>query len=60
VGKPRVSFRALVKDNTPMEIVGTFLAILELVRLGEIRVAQNTLFGDIKIQPYALELEVNA
>jgi segregation and condensation protein A len=60
VGKPRVSFRALVKDNTPMEIVGTFLAILELVRLGEIGVAQNTLFGDIKIQPYALELEVNA
>lgn len=60
VGQPRLSFRALLKNLTPSEIVGTFLAVLELVRLGEIRVVQNGLFGEISIQPYTWEVEVNA
>ncbi len=60
VGTPRLSFRALLKDCTPSEIVGTFLAILELVRLGEIRVVQSGLFGEISIQSYLWEVEVNS
>lgn len=59
VGSPRLSFRSLLQDCTPGEIVGTFLAVLELVRLGEIRVVQDTLFGEISIQPYLWEVEVN-
>ncbi|HPT83335.1 MAG TPA: segregation/condensation protein A [Limnochordia bacterium] len=60
VGKPRLKFRDLIQEWTPGEIVGTFLAILELVRLGEIRVVQNSLFGEISIKPSTWELEVKA
>lgn len=58
VGQPRLSFAQLLRDDSPGEVVGTFLAILELVKLGEIRVVQTSMFGEIEIQPYALELEV--
>ncbi|NMB00522.1 MAG: segregation/condensation protein A [Firmicutes bacterium] len=60
VGKPRLSFFELLRDESPTEIVGTFLAVLELVRLGEINVVQSKMFGEISIEPFALELEVNA
>lgn len=60
VGKPRMSFSELLRDDSPSEIVGTFLAILELVHLGEIQVVQSNLFGDIAIEPFALEVEVKA
>ena len=59
VGKPRIGFRDLLEESTPSEVVGTLLAILELVRLGEIRVVQTGLFGEISIQPYLWEVEVN-
>lgn len=59
VGKPRIGFRDLLEASTPSEVVGTLLAILELVRLGEIRVVQTGLFGEISIQPYLWEVEVN-
>lgn len=58
VGQPSMSFSQLLQNNTPSEVVVTFLAILELVRLGEIRVVQDAPFGKIQIQPYALRLEV--
>src|SRR5690554_464661 len=60
VGQPRLRFFDLIKDNAAAEIVGTFLAILELVRLGEIVVVQNRSFGEIDIEPFALEVEVKA
>lgn len=60
VGQPRLGFAELLRDNSPSEIVGTFLAVLELVRLGEINVVQNQLFGEISIEPFAIELEVKA
>ena len=60
VGRPRLSFRTLLRECSPGEIVGTFLAVLELVRLGEIRVVQQRLFGEISIEPYTWEVEVNS
>lgn len=58
VGQPRISFLELLQNNSPREIVVTFLAILELVRLGEVQVVQRESFGEINIEPFAIELEV--
>ena len=58
VGRPSMNFSQLLQNNTPSEVVVTFLAVLELVRLGEIRVVQDKPLGKIQIQPYALQLEV--
>lgn len=60
VGQPRVSFSDLLQEDTSAEVVLTFLAILELVRLGEIAVVQKKSFGHINIVPYAIELEVQS
>lgn len=60
VGQPRIIFEELLVDSTPEDIVVTFLAILELVRLGEIAVVQHKSFGPIDIQPFALEVEVQS
>lgn len=47
----KFSFRQLlVKQHSKMHIVVTFLAILELMKLGEIRVKQECTFGDIMIE----------
>ena len=46
----RFSFRQLLEEQkTKMHIVVTFLAILELMKTGEIRVAQEETFGEIMI-----------
>jgi segregation and condensation protein A len=37
-------------QRVPTEVVVTLLAVLELVRLGNIRVQQTELFGDIVIE----------
>ena len=37
-------------QRLPTEVVVTLLAVLELVRLGSIRVQQTELFGDIVIE----------
>jgi segregation and condensation protein A len=58
MGQSSVSFGQLLQNNTASEIVVTFLAVLELVRLGEIRVLQEKPFGNIQVRPYALEMEV--
>jgi segregation and condensation protein A len=39
----------VVNPGSLMEVVSAFLAVLELVKTGEIDVFQNRLFGDIKI-----------
>lgn len=44
------SFRALLEhQGSKMEIVVTFLAILELIKTGKIRVEQEELFDDIQV-----------
>ena len=39
----------IVNPGSLMEVVSAFLAVLELVKMGEIDVFQNRLFGDIRI-----------
>jgi len=55
VGEPRLNFTKLLQSTAPEEIVVTFLAVLELVRLGEVRVRQAEVLGEIEIIPVALE-----
>lgn len=55
VGEPRLNFTKLLQSTAPEEIVVTFLAVLELVRLGEVRVRQAEVWGEIEIIPVALE-----
>ena len=44
------SFRNLLEtQNSRMEVVVTFLGILELIKMGRIRIQQEHLFDDIKI-----------
>ncbi|MEW5758559.1 MAG: segregation/condensation protein A [Candidatus Omnitrophota bacterium] len=48
--EPKLKINELFnKTKNKLEIVATFLAILELIRLREIGVMQNTVFGDIEI-----------
>jgi len=50
VKKPAISFNKFFANvRSKVELVTTFLAILELIRLKEIVVTQNKMFGDIKI-----------
>lgn len=51
VGRSRIGFDELVRKTTRQEVVVTFLAVLELVRLREIRVRQSSTFGYIEIIP---------
>ena len=39
----------IINPGSLMEVVSAFLAVLELVKMGEISVYQNRLFGDIRI-----------
>jgi len=39
------------EDTTRLEVVVTFLALLELIRLRRVRVAQEELFGEIRVYP---------
>jgi len=46
----KLSFRELLeKQNSKMEIIVTFLVILELMKVGEIKIEQNEIFDDIMI-----------
>ena len=45
------SFRNLLESQcTKVEIIVTFLAILELMKMGKIFISQENLFDDIKIE----------
>ena len=48
-----VSFRTLAGSHTKLEIVITFLAMLELIKRSTIQVEQSDLFGDINLLPLA-------
>jgi segregation and condensation protein A len=47
----RISFLELLSTRSRAEIVATFLAVLELFRLGEIEARQDDRFGEIVIGP---------
>jgi segregation and condensation protein A len=49
--QPQVNFSAIFHHaRTRVEAVVTFLALLELIRIGEARVAQASAFGEITVQ----------
>ena len=55
-GDGRLKFSTILdKLKTRMEIVVTFLAILELVREGICRLTQNKVFGDLELQKIGSE-----
>lgn len=48
--KKRCSFRQLLeKQSTKMEVIVSFLAVLELIKIGQIEVHQDKTFDDIYI-----------
>lgn len=48
--KKRIGFYQLLKEQkSKMDIVVTFLVILELMKVGEIKAEQDSMFGDIEI-----------
>ena len=50
VHQPQMNFTAVFRHaRTRLEAVVTFLALLELIRIGEARVAQATAFGEISV-----------
>ena len=50
--KSRFTFRALLEGkHTRIDIVVTFLAMLELVKRRLVRVRQDSLFGEIEMEP---------
>ena len=52
----RLCFSALIKKlKTKLEVVVTFLAVLELVRMRQIIVIQNDLFGEMEMQRLGAE-----
>ncbi len=50
-GEGKLRFLLLMETiKTKIELIITFLAILELVRLNQVRVTQNILFGEMELQ----------
>jgi len=48
----RASFSGLLGERQArLEVVVTFLALLELVKLHFVRVSQDKLFGEIEVEP---------
>ena len=46
----KMSFRDLLeKQNSKMEVIVTFLVVLELIKTGVITIEQNSIFDDILI-----------
>jgi segregation and condensation protein A len=51
VKKTRVHFKDLFRNaKNKVEVITTFLALLELIRVKEILVMQSKVFGDIVVQ----------
>lgn len=54
------SFRSLLeRQNSKIQIIVTFLAVLELMKTGRIRISQEKTFGDIQIESLYSEEEEN-
>jgi len=59
-GEEGIRFEDLFDEAvTRLELVVTFLALLELIRLRRVRVAQPRLFGEIRVYPYGAEPQVS-
>lgn len=49
--KKKFNFRNLIEENkTKMQMIVTFLAILELMKVGQIKISQEEIFDDILIE----------
>lgn len=47
----KFSFRALLENQrSRIQVIVTFLSVLELMKMGHIHVDQETLFGEIEIE----------
>ena len=58
--KRKVSFRKLLEKQTSrMQVVVTFLAVLELMKLGRIRAMQEDAFGEIELESLEDEHETS-
>ncbi|MBQ4563340.1 MAG: segregation/condensation protein A [Lachnospiraceae bacterium] len=56
-GHTKFSFRNLLQEQaTRTEVVVTFLAVLELIKMGHIHLTQETIHDDIIIEPVDMEL----
>ena len=54
------SFRKMLEDSqSKTEVIVTFLAILELIKMGKLQVSQEILFGDININYIETETAVD-
>lgn len=51
--KTKTTFSSILQNRTRMEIVVSFLAMLELVKRRIVEASQENLFGDIVLQPLA-------
>lgn len=50
-GQGRLSFRRLLENNqSKTEVIVTFLAVLEMIKLTEIKIYQENLFADIELE----------
>ncbi len=50
-GEGRLSFDTLISNlHTKLEVVVTFMAILDLVRLEQVKIYQNKIFGDLELR----------
>ncbi len=57
----KFSFRRMLERQTDrLEVVVTFLALLELMKIGKIRLTQECLFEDMFIETLEEEEEVGA
>ncbi len=54
VHHPEMNFSAIfARSRTRLEAVVTFLALLELIRIGEVSVVQSSMFGEIRVRARA-------
>ena len=59
IQQPQLNFTAVFRHaRTRLEAVVTFLALLELIRIGEARVAQASAFGEISVHRQERKEEV--
>lgn len=57
--KKTLSFSSLLVNRSRIEIVVTFLAVLELIKRNILEVTQENIFADIDLYPNATELETS-
>lgn len=57
-GRKHFSFRQLLEGQADkLDVVVTFLAVLELMKIGKIRLTQEEIFGDMEMEAVEMDLE---